>query len=86
MAHQQLRDAVRSSDFGNQLHNFWVVVPPIAANDQKGPFSTFWNGEENACDKGFGVIGPLEDRDSLAKSRSRGCISRCRQWVICPLS
>lgn len=44
VAYQQLFDAICSSDFGNQLHDFRVVVPPIAANYQKRAFSTFRNG------------------------------------------
>lgn len=68
MADDELLDAIASADLGNQLCDLGVPVASITADDQCGSFDTFGNGEEDAGNKGLGVVLLLEDLDLLAQA------------------
>jgi hypothetical protein len=38
-------DAIRCTDFCDQLHHFWVVVSPISTNDEECALNTFGDRE-----------------------------------------
>lgn len=44
------------------------MVPPITADDQERTLRALGDGEENAGDEGFGVVGLLENGDLFAKT------------------
>ena len=70
LADEDLLDAVASADFGNQLHNLWVVVTAIAANNEEGILGAFGDGLEESSDEVLGIVLLLEDNDLLAKTRA----------------
>jgi hypothetical protein len=70
LADQELLDTVGSADFGNLLDNLGVIVATITTNDKESSFSTLRDGEQDAGDESFGVVGLLEDLDPFTKTRS----------------
>lgn len=70
LADQQLLDTVGSGDLGDLVDHFVVVVTAITTNDEERVLDTLWNGQENARNEGFGVVGLLEDLDLLAETRT----------------
>ena len=67
MAHKNLLHAVCTTDLCNQLDDFWIPVSSVAANYEKAALRTFGNGEKDARDERFAVVGLLEDFDLLSK-------------------
>lgn len=53
LSYQQLLHAVRSSDLGDQLDDFGVIVSSIPADNKKRTLCAFGDGLENACNKGL---------------------------------
>jgi hypothetical protein len=70
LADQQLLDTVGGTDLGDLGDHLRVVKTTITTNDQEGVLNALGNGQENAGDKGLGVVGLLEDLDLLAKTRA----------------
>lgn len=70
LADQELLDAVGSTDLGNLLDNLGVVIATITTDDKESSLSTLRDGEQDAGDESFGVVGLLEDLDLLAKTRA----------------
>ena len=68
LSYQQLLDAICSSDLGNQLHYFRVVVSPIPTDDEEAVLGTFRDGKEDTGNEGFAVVGLLEDGDLFSKA------------------
>ena len=68
LPNQKLLDPVCSTDLGDQLHHFRVVVSSISSYNKEASFCTFRNGEEDAGDKRLAVVRLLEDGDLLSKS------------------
>lgn len=68
LPNQQLLDAVCSTNLGDQLHHFRVVVSSISSYNKEASFCTFRDGEEDAGDKRLAVVRLLEDGDLLSKS------------------
>ena len=60
---QELLDTICRSNFGNQLHNFWVPVSSITSDDQEAVLDTLGDGKKNTGDEGFTVMRLLEDDD-----------------------
>jgi hypothetical protein len=50
------------------LNDFRVIESSISSNDQGGTFNSFGDGEEDACDERFAVMGLLEDGDLFTKT------------------
>lgn len=71
LSNHQLLHAIRSSDLGNCLDGCGIVVSAIAADDKERALYALWDGEEDACDEGFGVVRLLEDSDAFAETGSR---------------
>ena len=65
LTEQQLLDAVCRTDLCDQLHDLWVVVSAIAANDEEAAICAFGYRFEDACDEGLGVVWLLENLDLL---------------------
>ncbi len=65
---QQLLDSVCSTNLGDQMHHFRVVVSSISSYNEEATFRTFGYGEDDAGDKRFAVVRLLEDSDLLSKS------------------
>ena len=82
LAEYQPFHTICGTNLDNELHDLWVPVAAIAANDQKASIDTLWNGEEDAGDEGFTVIGLLEDLDLLSKARTRVQLidAHCGTW------
>jgi hypothetical protein len=57
------------------VDHFIVVITAITTNDEERVLNTLWNGQENARNEGFRVVGLLEDLDLLAETRTAmlGC-------------
>ena len=70
LPNKQLLNPVRSTNLGNQLHGFRVIVAPIASNDERCVLCALGDREEDAGDEGFGVVWLLEGCDFLAKAGS----------------
>jgi hypothetical protein len=70
LADQELLDAIGSTDFGNLLDNLRIVVATITTDDKESSLSTLRDGEQDAGDESFGVVGLLEDLDLFAKTRA----------------
>lgn len=68
LPNQQLLDPVCSTNLGDQLHHFRVVVSSISSYNKEASFCTFRDGEEDAGDKRLAVVRLLEDGDLLSKS------------------
>ena len=68
MSYQQLLNAIRRTDLGDDLCDFWVPVAAITTNYEVGVFDTFRDGEEDGGDEVLGVVGLLEDLDLLAEA------------------
>ena len=49
----QLLDAISSANLRNQLHDLWVIVASITADDKEGTVNTFGDGEEDGGNEGF---------------------------------
>lgn len=64
---QEFLHAVRCTNLGNQLYDFWVVETAIPSNDQKAALNAFRDREKDASDERFAVVGLLEDCDFLSK-------------------
>ena len=67
LSDQELLDAVSCTNLGYQLHDLWIVVSSISANDQEAVFDTFGYRKQDAGDKRLAVMGLLEDLDLLSK-------------------
>ena len=67
LPNQQLLDPICSTNLGDQLHHFRVVVSPISSYNKEAPFCTFRDREEDAGDKRLAVVRLLEDSDLLPK-------------------
>ena len=84
LSYQELLDAIRSSDLGNQLHHFRVIISPITTNDEEAVLSTLGDRKEDAGDEGFAVVRLLEDGDLFSKTRpteiSASVVTHCN-WV-----
>ena len=65
---QQLLDSVCSTNLGDQLHHFRVVVSSISSYNKEATFCTFRDGEDDAGDERLAVVRLLEDGDLLSKS------------------
>lgn len=70
LADQKLLDAICSTNLCDGLYDFRVVVATVTANNEEGTLHTFGNGEQDAGDEGFGVVGLLENDDLLTETRS----------------
>ena len=68
LADQQLLDTISGTDFGNLLDDLGVVVAAIATDDEESALSALGDGEDDASNEGFGVVGLLEDLDLLTKT------------------
>lgn len=68
LADKELLDAISGTDLSDLLDGLRVIVTAVATNDEEGVLGTFRDGEEDAGDKGFGVVGLLEDLDLLTKT------------------
>lgn len=67
---KQLLDTVRSTNLGNQLHDFGVPVSTVTANDQEAAGDTFWDREKDARDERFAVMRLLENHNLLPQTRA----------------
>lgn len=74
LADDELLDAVRRTNLGNQLDNFRVPVSAITTDDETGTLCTFGNRQEDRGDKGLAVVGLLKDGDLFAKTRGTGLL------------
>jgi hypothetical protein len=70
LSDQKLLHAVCRADLSNCLNDFWVVIATIATDDEESSLSAFGDGEEDAGDEGFGVVGLLEDDDLFTETRT----------------
>lgn len=70
LAKYQLLHAICRTDLDNELHDLGVPVAAIAADDQEAAIDTFRYGEQSAGNKGFTVVGLLEDLDLFSKPRA----------------
>ena len=68
LSNKQFLDSIGSSDFGNQLHNFWVVVSTITTNYEKSIFWSLGDSMENGSDEVLGVMWLLKHYDLLAET------------------
>ena len=68
LSNQKLLHAICGSDFCNQLYYLWVVVSPIASDNQKAAVNSLGDGQENAGDKGLGIVGLLKHCNFLAET------------------
>lgn len=68
LPNKQFLDPIGSTDFCNQLHNFWIVVSAITTNYEESPFWSLGNGMENGSDEVLGVVWLLKDYDLLAEA------------------
>lgn len=75
LAKEKLLHAICSPNLDDELHDLWIVVSAIAANDEVAAICTFRNGEETAGDKGLGVVWLLENLDLLAQPRPATLLS-----------
>ena len=71
LANEKLLDAIGCADLRNLLNHFGIIVAAIACDDEEGALGTLGDREEDASDEGFGVIGLLEDLDSLPQAGTR---------------
>lgn len=78
LSDQQFFDSVCSSDLGNQLHGFGVVVTPISPDNQEATIDALGNREQNTGNERFAVVVLLEDGNLLSKTRTLSSIST---WV-----
>ena len=67
---QELLDAIRSTNLGDDLGNLWVPEATITADDEERALDALGDGLEDAGDKGLGVVWLLEDLDLLAQTRA----------------
>lgn len=70
LSDQELLHAVCRADLGNCLDDFWVVIATIATNDEECSLRAFGDGEEDAGNEGFRVVGLLEDDDLFTETRT----------------
>lgn len=78
LADKYFLDSICSSNFGNQLHYFWVVISAITTN-HKG--CTLWSlgySMEDGSDKVLGIMVLLEDHHFLAEPRPVNCKLKLR--------
>ena len=68
LPNQKLLDPVCSTNLGDQLHHFRVIVSSISPYNKEASFCTFRDGEEDAGDERLAVVRLLEDGDLLSKS------------------
>lgn len=68
LANEDLLDAVRGSDFGNELNNLGVVVAAVSANNEEGILGTLGDGLEEGGDEVLGIVLLLEDDNLLAET------------------
>lgn len=69
LPNQQLLDTVGCPNFGNQLHDLWIVESSISSNNQEAALDALRDREEDTGDERLAVVGLLEDCDFLSKSR-----------------
>lgn len=74
-AKDEFLDAVRGANLDNELHDLWVVVATVAANDEEGILSALGDGEQDGGDEGLGVVWLLEDFDLFAQTRAGARVS-----------
>lgn len=67
---QKLLDTVGGSNLCDQLNDLWVPVSSIASNDQEAVLHALGNGEQDAGDERFAVVGFLEYNDLLPQTRT----------------
>jgi hypothetical protein len=70
LADKKLLDAVSGSNLCNELHNLWVPVSAVTANDEEASLDALGDGEEDTGDEGFTIVRLLEDDDLLSKTRT----------------
>lgn len=64
----ELLDAVRRADLGNQLRDLGVPVSAITADDESAALDALGDREEDGGDESLAVVGLLEDLDLLTKA------------------
>jgi hypothetical protein len=72
LADQQLLDAIGGTDLCDLGDHLRVVVTAITTNDKERVLDTLGDRQEDAGDKGFGVVSLLKDLDLLAKTGAGG--------------
>lgn len=70
LADQQLLDTICSTNLCNGLYDLRIVIATVTANNEERALNTFGNGEEDAGDEGFGIVGLLKDDDLFTKTRT----------------
>lgn len=75
LPNQQLLDAVRGTNLGNDLDNLGVVVAAVTADDEEGVLGALGDGVQDGRDKVLGVVGLLEDGDFLAETGAVSAVS-----------
>lgn len=70
LTEHHLLDAISSTDFDNELHDLWVPISAISANDKGAVLCSFRYGLEDAGDEGLGVVWLLENLDLLPEART----------------
>lgn len=68
LPNQKLLYSVRRANFGDQLHDLWVVEASIAANNQEAAIRALRDGEEYTGNERLAVIGLLKDGDFLSQT------------------
>jgi hypothetical protein len=71
LADQELLDAIRSTNLGDQLSDLGVPVPAITTNNKEGSSNALGDRLKDASYEGLGVVVLLENLDFLTETRTK---------------
>ena len=79
LTNDEFLDAISCTDFGDELCDLGVPVSAVATNDQSAVLNALRDGEEDAGDERFRVVGLLKDLDLLSQA---GAVVLSVNWAL----
>ena len=70
LTEDKLLHPVRGSNLGNELHDLWIPVAAVTANNEEAAISSLGNGQQAAGDERLAVVWLLKYLDLFAQTRT----------------